>query len=444
MRALFGQNNGQIIRKVRFNSSMQHNRRVQPDEARLVEFTSELIAHRSIGGSPGENAIQTHLAQQARGRGWQVHTWDIPVAHMMSRRDFPGMEVERTQACGVIVRIPGTGGGRTLLFDGHTDVVPPGDLGAWSQDPFTPTRTIVNGRPALVGRGACDMLGGLAAAWEAICMVTEARTPLRGDIVLAPVSAEEDGGLGTYALIDELRSLEIHPDSCIVPEPTNLDLVPANGGALTFRLIVPGTAVHASRRTEGVSAIDKFLPLHAALIDLERDRNAHVDPLMERWPIAYPISLGTVTAGDWASTVPDRLIANGRYGVALDEDITTARLRLEEAVAAACADDPWLRDHPATVEWWGGQFASGRTDPDSEIVQLLSRTSKAHTNKLPEIYGGPYGSDLRLLTELGGIPTVQYGPGDTSYAHAPDEHVVIEDLVTCASVLADVIVEYVG
>jgi len=176
-----------------------------------------------------------------------------------------------------------------------------------------------------------------------------------------------------------MRASGIHPDACIVPEPTDLDLVPANGGALTFRLIVPGAAVHASRRSEGVSAIENLWPIHTALVELERVRNRDVDPLMSRWPIAYPISLGTVTAGDWASTVPDRLIANGRYGVALGEDTASARAQLEDAVARACASDPWLREHPATVEWWGGQFASGRTDPGSEIVELLAETSTRHT-----------------------------------------------------------------
>ena len=428
--------------------NVQHNRRVRPDESRLVDLACELIGFQPVGGTAGEVAIQRHLAELARqarsdhGPSWQVHTWDIPVVEVAQRPDFPGMEVERTQATGVIVQVPGTGGGRTLLIDGHTDVVPPGDLDAWSQDPFTPARTLVQGRPSIIGRGACDMLGGLAAAWEAMRMITESGTALRGDVVLAPVSAEEDGGLGTYALLDELRARHIHPDACIVPEPTNLDLVPANGGALTFRLIVPGAAVHASRRSEGVSAIENLWPIHAALVELERERNLDVDPLMARWPIAYPISLGTVTAGDWASTVPDRLIAHGRYGVALDEDTLSARAHLEDAVAKACARDPWLRDHPATVEWWGGQFASGRTDPDAEIVELLAETSARHTGRTPDVYAAPYGSDLRLLTGLGQIPTVQYGPGDTAYAHAPDEHVAIDDLLTCASVLADVIVEY--
>ena len=104
-------------------------------------------------------------------------------------------------------------------------------------------------------------------------------------------------------------------DACVVPEPTDLDLVPANGGALTFRLLVRGRAVHASRRTEGVSALEVFLPVLEALTALETRRNVDVDPLVRRWPIAYPISIGTVHAGDWASTVPDLLVAEGRLGV---------------------------------------------------------------------------------------------------------------------------------
>lgn len=421
---------------------MQHNRFVVPDRSGLVDRICTWVALDSVGGTPGESSIQQHLAHEAAAEGWQVHTWSIDVADARARADFPGMEVPRTNATGVIARIPGSGGGRTLLLNGHTDVVPPGDKQAWTHDPFTPVLTDVDGQASIVGRGTCDMKAGLAAAWEAVRMVIDAGVDLRGDIVLAPVSGEEDGGLGTYALISELTRRGIQPDACIIPEPTNLDLIPANGGALTFRLVVPGAAVHASRRTEGVSAIEKFVPLLHALEQLERERNTDVDPLMTHWPIAYPISVGTITSGDWASTVPDILIAHGRYGVALDEETSSARHDFEKAIARACADDPWLRDHPARVEWWGGQFASARTDPNAEIVRIVSAASTHHTGRTPKQYGAPYGSDLRLLTGLAGIPTVQYGPGDTAFAHAPDEHVPIDDAVTCAAVLADTIVEF--
>jgi acetylornithine deacetylase len=258
--------------------------------------------------------------------------------------------------------------------------------------------------------------------------------------LLCPVSGEEDGGLGTYAALEQLAATPI--DACVIPEPTDLDLVPANGGALTFRLRVPGAAIHASRRSEGVSSIEKFVPVLRALSELEAIRNAHVDPLMKRWPIAYPLSIGTVHAGDWASTVPDLLIAEGRLGVALDETADHARRELEAAVSRVCESDAWLREHPVTVEWWGGQFHSGRTEPDAPIVSLVRDAHTRTAGATPETYGGPYGSDLRLLVGKGGIPTVQYGPGDSRVAHAPDEYVAIDDVMTCAAVLAEVIVDF--
>jgi acetylornithine deacetylase len=415
----------------------------RPDRDQIAADLETLIAVPSMGGTPAEVSVQELLAERWRHDGWQVDTWDIDVAALCARSDFPGMEVERTSALGVSALRRGSGGGRTLMLNGHTDVVPPGDIAAWSGDPFVPRRVTIEDRECIVGRGACDMKGGLVAAWEALRIIDRSGVNLRGDVVLCPVSGEEDGGLGTFAALDQLLTHDgMRIDACIVPEPTDLDLVPANGGALTFRLRVQGAAIHASRRAEGVSAIEKFIPILTALSELESSRNADVDPLMKRWPIAYPLSIGTVHAGDWASTVPDLLIAEGRLGVALDESIDRARADLEAAVAHACSLDPWLRDHPVTVEWWGGQFASGRTRSDASIISLVRQAHARATGSEPDTYGGPYGSDLRLLTGIGGIPTLQYGPGDTVVAHAPDEFVAIDDVVTCAEVLADVIVEF--
>lgn len=401
----------------------------------VVDAAERLVSIPSIGGTPAELDVQHFLAEHWRRDGLDVDAWDIDVAALAGRPDFPGMEVERAAAAGVTARWPGVGDGPTLLLLGHTDVVPPGDLGAWSGDPFLPRRS--DGR--LIGRGSCDMKAGMAAAWYAVRALQHSGIRLRGDIVLAAVCGEEDGGLGTYALLDR----GMRADACIVPEPTNLDLVPANGGALTFRLRVRGAATHASRRTEGISAIEKFLPVFAALGGLEQRRNADVDPLMARWSIAYPLSIGTVHSGDWASTVPDLLVAEGRLGVALDESVESARAELERAVAEASAADPWLIDHPVEVEWWGGQFASGRTDPDSPFISLLKNAVATVHGRDPHVYGGPYGSDLRLLVGAG-IPTVQFGPGDSAAAHARDEWVDIDDIVACARVLAAYALEFCG
>ena len=134
---------------------------------------------------------------------------------------------------------------------------------------------------------------------------------------------------------------------------------------------------------------------------------------MARWPLAYPLSIGRVQAGDWASAVPDLLVAEGRLGVALDEPV--------EARARPRSRTPWPRRATptrgcattrSTVEWWGGQFASGRLPGRSD---LADRVAAAHARGRAAAHAGrsgaPYGSDLRLLSRLGGIPTLHYGPG---------------------------------
>jgi acetylornithine deacetylase len=339
--------------------------------------------------------------------------------------------VHRDEAWGLVGRLPGTGSGDgpTLMFDGHVDVVPVGDPAAWSTpDPFS--GRVVAGE--LHGRGSCDMKAGLVAAIAAVAAVRRSGAPLRGDLLLACVAGEEDGGLGTFATLHRGWTA----DACVVPEPTGLDLVTANAGALTFRLRVPGLATHASRRTEGVSAVEKLVPLLTALQRLEADRNREVDPLMARWAMAYPLSIGRVRAGDWASSVPDLLVAEGRLGVALDEPVADARAALELAVAEASAADPWLRDHPATVEWWGGQFASGRLAADSDLADRVAAAHDAGTGGgTPDRWGAPYGSDLRLLAGAG-VPTLHYGPGDAVLAHAPDERVPLADVHTTTRTLA--------
>ena len=398
-----------------------------------IGLLAALVAVPSTGGSDAEVHVQHLVADVLRGDGFDVDVWDLDLDALSADPGFPGMEVARDRAVGVLATLPGAdpSRGRSLLVDGHTDVVPPGDLDAWSGDPYVMRRVEHDGRDLLVGRGVCDMKGGLVAAIAAARALRAAGVTLAGDLHIAPVVGEEDGGLGTFALVRR----GITADACVVPEPTDLDLVPANGGALTFRLRVPGRAVHASRRTEGVSAIEMFVHVLDAVARLEAERNADVDPLVQRWPIAYPISIGTVHGGDWASTVPDLLVAEGRMGVALDEPVAHARAALERAVSLACAEHPFLRDTPVEVQWWGGQFAPGRSDAD----HLLDAVRRAHAHAVPHLpspqtYGAPYGSDLRLLAPH--LPTVQYGPGDTRDAHAPDESIEVHHLHAATKTLA--------
>lgn len=413
---------------------------LEAEREEMLALLSPLVRTPSLGGSEDEVAIQHTLANLFEQEGLEVDLWPLDLHTLAQDPDFPGVEVDRREAWGLVGRLPGGGGGPTLMFNAHVDVVPPGDLAAWTDDaPFS--GDIADGR--LYGRGACDMKGGLVAACWAVRALRRARTGLRGDLLFATVVGEEDGGLGTFGLLRR----GWRANACVIPEPTGLDLVPANAGALTFRLRVRGHATHASRRTEGVSALERFWPVWTALQELERVRNAEVDPLMQRWSMPYGLSIGRVRCGDWASSVPDLLEAEGRLGVALDETPAQARHAFEQALAEASAADEWLRDHPVEVEWWGGQFASGRL-PDSS--DLLDRMRAAHVAASPagapqpSVWGAPYGSDLRLLSGLGGIPTLHYGPGDAGLAHGPNESVPLDEIATAAHSLALLAEDFLG
>lgn len=401
---------------------------VERERGAMVELLAELVRIPSVSGSDAEVEIQDHLAGHFADAGLEVDLWPIDVAATLAAPDAPGVEVDRRAASGLVGRLPG-GVGPALMLNAHVDVVPPGDPSAWTRHPFS--GAVVDG--AVHGRGSCDMKAGLVAALWAVRAIRATGATPPGDVLLACVAGEEDGGLGTFALLERGWTA----DACIIPEPTGLDVVPANAGALTFRLRVSGHATHASRRLDGVSAIEKFVPVLQALADLEARRNAEPDPLVAVWALPYPLSIGTVTAGDWPSSVPDLLIAEGRIGVALDEPVGAAREALEVAVAEVCAADPWLCDHPVAVEWWGGQFASGRLPAGSGLVDRVAAAHRQVTGgPAPAVWGAPYGSDLRLLVDKGAIPTVQYGPGDSAVAHGPDEHVRLEEVETAALTLA--------
>jgi acetylornithine deacetylase len=228
-------------------------------------------------------------------------------------------------------------------------------------------------------------------------------------------------------------------------EPTELAVAPAQAGALNFRVTVPGLAAHGSIREEGVSAIEKFFPIYESLMAFEKARNAHIDnPLFADYRIPYAITIGTLRAGNWASTVAERLEFEGRFGVAVEEDLTTAKRAFEETIIHAASSDPWLREHPPQVDWWGGQFAPAQISPDHTLVTTVSEAFGEVTGKPAVVRGMTYGADMRLLINEGQTPTVLFGPGDVRNAHQPNEFVPISDLLATIQTLALTTLRFCG
>ncbi|MET9056941.1 ArgE/DapE family deacylase [Streptomyces antibioticus] len=406
------------------------------DEAAVGRTLLELVAIPSVTGSPAESELQHHLAGRLERLGLDVDLWPMDLPALLADPGFPGMEVAREEAWGLVGHTDGGADGPTLILQGHVDVVPPGDLAAWQGDPFVPRVT----GDVVHGRGACDMKAGLAAQLAALAAVRASGVRLRGRVAAHFVVGEEDGGIGAFGTLRRGH----RGDACVIAEPTAGTVITANAGALTFRITVPGKAAHASSREAGVSAIDGYLPLHRALARLEADRNRDPDPLLAEYPIPYSLSVGTLRSGDWASSVPDLLVAEGRLGVRLGEDPADARAALERCVAEACAGDDWLRAHPATVTWPGGQFASGRLEPGHPLRDTVADAYADATGAArPRERGATYGSDLRHYTGAG-IPTLQFGPGDIAVAHSAREHVSLREVVDAARALAVTVLRTVG
>ncbi len=403
------------------------------DSAALLRDLDEMISHRSLGGA--ETDIQHWMGRRLRALGLEVEEWDLDLAALASDPSF-SMEVARDRGVGVVGTL-GDGDGPVLILNGHVDVVPTGDLQQWTVNPWC--ATVQNDR--VYGRGACDMKGGLAAALAALAALQASGARLAGRVALHSVIAEEDGGAGTLATLRRGH----RGDAAISMEPTELAIAPAHCGALSFRVSVPGLATHGAVREEGVSAIEKFAIVHRALLDLERARNIRLrQPLFARYELPYALSIGKVQAGDWPSSVPDLLVAEGRYGMAPGEDERAARAEFESAIARVAQGDPWLAQHPPTVEWWGGQFLPARIS-DAEPILETTRAAFADLAGRPAtIEGMTYGADMRLLVNEGGIPTVLFGPGNVRQAHRADEFVPIADLMIVARTIALAAMRFCG
>ena len=403
----------------------------------LVQFIQALVQTPSLPNH--EHAVQALIAARLAALGLEVDTVPSRFAELRDHPAFNDDGFDPERRVNVVGRWRGTGpaGGRSLILNGHVDVVATGDPALWSVPPWS--GEVRDGK--LYGRGACDMKAGVATGVFALAALRRLGFRPAGDILMESVIGEESGGVGTLTTIVKGYTA----DACLVLEPTALDLCPLQSGALTFRLTVPGKAAHAAMRQHGVSAIEKFALLHQALLQLEADRHAayHAD-LYDDPRYVAPISIGTVTAGQWHSTVPERVVAEGRLGVFPGESTAGARQALETAIAHAAQADPWLRDHPPTVEWFEGQFESGATDPAHPLVQTLASAHAAVLGHAPRVRGVPYGADLRLFTNHAHMPAVLYGAGDVSLAHGVDEYIPVADVVTATKVVALLVARWCG
>ncbi|GAA5160926.1 MULTISPECIES: M20/M25/M40 family metallo-hydrolase [Amycolatopsis] len=371
--------------------------------------------------------------------------------------ELVAVEKGRDNAC---ARIRGTGGGRSLLLNGHVDVVPPGREHKWSATPFSGQIT----DEAVLGRGATDDKAGTVAAAYAALALKEAGVRLRGDLVLQAVVGEEIGDheCGTTAALEAGYTA----DAAIVCEPSNFgeeapNLVPVTPGLLWFSVSLEGKAAHSGLRgltvhptlegeALGVNTVDKFWVVYSALRQLENEwalRDRH--PLFR--PGYFNILPGVLRANPEGIEVPfflaDTLTAE--YCIYHHPDRTNEEViaEVEETVRRACANDSWLRQHPPVFEWkllWPPYTTPSGHELVASLIGAHSDAVGGFEVSTPPVQEGFLGvCDLTWL-DAKGVDGLVYGPGVGRTAHAEDEYVPIHQLITAAKTYALTAMDFCG
>jgi acetylornithine deacetylase len=383
------------------------------DAAAIARDTAALVQAPSLTGD--ERPALERLGELAAALGLDAELHEHDLAALRAHPDHPGEEAPRDELLGLSVSLPGTRPGRIAL-NGHVDVVGVGNE-PWTHEPFS--GTLADGH--VHGRGSVDMKGGVVAALHALAELREGERP---EVVLQAVASEEDGGLGTFAALERDAAF----DAVLIPEPTGFEVVCAQAGALTFHVTVRGRAAHAAMRLAGRSALDRYVGLHLAIQAHEREINRTVEhPAMQALALPYPINVGRIEGGEWSSSVPDRVVFEGRLGVPLGADLGAARAAFESVL-----DDG--ESPPPEVEWTGGQFAPGATAPDDPWVANVAAAVQAERGAPARLTGVPYGADMRLYCARG-IPAVMVGTPGLELAHAVDERVRVDDLAAVARII---------
>lgn len=411
---------------------VEYLRRNRSKGARLLQA---LVQEGSTRGN--ESGAQAVVIEKCRQLGLDLDVWELDKktlskhpAFSCDRKDFNGNP-------NLVAVLKGTGEGKSIILNGHIDVVPVGDESRWKDDPFS--GAIQSGK--LFGRGATDMKGGTVSLLMAIEALVSLKIPLKGDVIFQSVIEEESGGAGTLAAV--LRGYTA--DGALIPEPTNMKIFPKQQGSMWFRISVNGKAAHGGTRYEGVSAIEKSMVVVDRIQRLEEERNAKIiDPLYDTVVIPIPINIGSMHSGDWPSSVPDKAVIEGRMGVAPDETMEQAQAEMEACLRGLNEENEWFSEHPLQVEWFGARWIPGSVEQTHPLVSTLQESFQEVLNKSPLIEASPWGTDGGILSSVGNTPVVVFGPGITELAHDANEHIVLDELYAASEIIALTVLKWCG
>lgn len=404
-------------------------------EARREEIEQMLlflVGTPSVSGNEGD--AQRYVSTTLSALGLDVDEFLSSEEEIADYVTHVGEQTTFEDRPSIVATRKGAGGGKSLLLGGHIDTVPVEDRDKWT---YSPDGEVVGNR--IYGVGSTDMKGGVITNILVARILEDLGVQLKGDLMINTTPGEEDGGLGTMSTI-------IHgyrPDAVVITEPTYLQVGVASGGSLVFRITVTGKAAHGGNRNEGVNALEKFIPIYQDLMAWEAERQATVmHPLYDHYENKFPISVGKVQAGDWASTVPDKLTAEGRLGFIPGESMESMMEQAQARIDAVAAKDEWLRENPPLLEFFSGQFVAEEISPDHPLTQAMLAAHKETTGSDTQVYALTAGTDARLWIHFADVPAILYGAGFLHMAHQSDEYNEIEPLMDAITALTQLAINW--
>jgi acetylornithine deacetylase len=411
----------------------------------LIETLASLVRMPSVVGNEGD--AQAFMRDQFLSTGLDVDVFEADRETLHAHPAFVDSGIPFAGRPNVVGLWGGAGGGRSLILNGHTDVVSPEPVSAWTHDPFgaeispSPQPSPAGRGSRMYGRGTQDMKSGLIANLFALRALKETGVQLKGDLILESVIEEEAGGGGGTLACFERGYVA---DGFIATEPHWHDVCIAHPGILYFRVVVEGKAAHAGRAHQGVNAAVEAAPIIATLGEWDKERAAalHYEPFERTDPAAKRschLNVGVVRNGDWPSTVPGRCEIEVRMSFVPGETEASVKREIAERVQAVAQRSPWLRQHPPRVEYFGWHtepWIQDERDPFVQaFVQCVADVRRAGRDEaLPVPMGMTAGLDTRFAG-LYGVPAFAWGPKGAGL-HGADEYVELDSVIEVARTLA--------
>jgi len=393
---------------------------------KLVSFESTLFNE-----AEAQYCVKNELVKM----GLKVDVFDIDTSRICARPGYAANEWSyqgRPQVVGLLKSK--NAHGRSLVLNGHIDVVPVGTKRFWNYDPWG--GEIEGDR--LYGRGAADMKGGLTAMLYAVKAIQKAGLDLAGDVILQSVTDEECGGNGTLACL----ARGYVGDACLVPEPLADGIILGTGGIMWMKTIVSGKPGHPMAGNKAVNAIDNAVFIMRGLRQLEEKWNENPHPLYRNADHPINFVFSGMKSGEWASLPPDECTFETRIGFSPEVNSAEAKEQVERHLQEYIQQNKYLQENPPEIKW--SIAAEGCiVEKDNYFIKTIELAHESIVGDKPKYNYIAGSTDHRFWPNSYGLPAACYGPTGGNY-HSHDEYITLSSLLTATKVLAKTVIDWCG